>query len=69
MFMQTFRDVDFFIEQGKGSRNKIEKVIGKENYGVVCSASDTHIIPTVIGHVLVSIASSLLFIFLSQKKA
>lgn len=35
-------DVDFFTEYGEGSRYKIEEVIGKGSYGVVCSAFDTH---------------------------
>ncbi|GAB2266438.1 Mitogen-activated protein kinase 16 [Dionaea muscipula] len=36
-------DVDFFTEYGEGNRYKIEEVIGKGSYGVVCSAYDTHI--------------------------
>ncbi|TVU03834.1 hypothetical protein EJB05_50604 [Eragrostis curvula] len=32
----------FFTEYGEGSRYKIEEVIGKGSYGVVCSALDTH---------------------------
>ncbi|XP_060217728.1 mitogen-activated protein kinase 15 isoform X2 [Lycium barbarum] len=36
-------DVDFFTEYGEGSRYKIEEVIGKGSYGVVCSAFDTHL--------------------------
>ncbi|XP_027919222.1 mitogen-activated protein kinase 15-like isoform X1 [Vigna unguiculata] len=34
-------DVDFFTEYGEGSRYRIEEVIGKGSYGVVCSAYDT----------------------------
>ncbi|KAL2339132.1 hypothetical protein Fmac_013578 [Flemingia macrophylla] len=36
-------DLDFFTEYGEGGRYKIEEVIGKGSYGVVCSAYDTHI--------------------------
>ncbi|KAK9289155.1 hypothetical protein L1049_017628 [Liquidambar formosana] len=36
-------DVDFFTEYGEGSRYRIEEVIGKGSYGVVCSAYDTHV--------------------------
>ncbi|KAL9233084.1 hypothetical protein vseg_008122 [Gypsophila vaccaria] len=36
-------EVDFFTEYGEGSRYKIEEVIGKGSYGVVCSAFDTHL--------------------------
>lgn len=34
---------DFFTEYGEGSRYRIEEVIGKGSYGVVCSAYDTHL--------------------------
>ncbi|KAG5560057.1 hypothetical protein RHGRI_003371 [Rhododendron griersonianum] len=36
-------EVDFFTEYGEGSRYKIEEVIGKGSYGVVCSAFDSHL--------------------------
>uniref|UniRef100_A0A1D1YRF0 mitogen-activated protein kinase n=1 Tax=Anthurium amnicola TaxID=1678845 RepID=A0A1D1YRF0_9ARAE len=36
-------EIEFFTEYGEGSRYKIEEVIGKGSYGVVCSALDTHI--------------------------
>ncbi|KAK6117278.1 hypothetical protein DH2020_048980 [Rehmannia glutinosa] len=36
-------EVDFFTEYGEGSRYRIEEVIGKGSYGVVCSAFDTHL--------------------------
>ncbi|XP_052190942.1 mitogen-activated protein kinase 15 isoform X2 [Diospyros lotus] len=36
-------DVNFFTEYGEGSRYRIEEVIGKGSYGVVCSAYDTHL--------------------------
>ncbi|KAM0948598.1 putative mitogen-activated protein kinase CMGC-MAPK family [Dioscorea sansibarensis] len=34
-------ELDFFTEYGEGSRYRIEEVIGKGSYGVVCSAFDT----------------------------
>ncbi|KAL5701672.1 Mitogen-activated protein kinase 16 [Ranunculus cassubicifolius] len=40
--MQTTTEVDFFTEYGEGNRYRIEEVIGKGSYGVVCSAYDTH---------------------------
>ncbi|MCO5611333.1 hypothetical protein L7F22_065585 [Adiantum nelumboides] len=36
------RDVDFFAEYGDATRYKLQEVIGKGSYGVVCSATDTH---------------------------
>ncbi|KAA8548569.1 hypothetical protein F0562_000164 [Nyssa sinensis] len=36
-------ELDFFTEYGEGSRYRIEEVIGKGSYGVVCSAYDTHL--------------------------
>ncbi|KAL5150847.1 Mitogen-activated protein kinase 16 [Glycine soja] len=39
---QSSVEVDFFTEYGEGSRYRIEEVIGKGSYGVVCSAYDTH---------------------------
>ncbi|XP_028058800.1 mitogen-activated protein kinase 15-like isoform X4 [Camellia sinensis] len=36
-------DVDFFTEYGEGGRYRIEEVIGKGSYGVVCSAYDSHL--------------------------
>ncbi|KAL7251918.1 hypothetical protein ACSBR1_013718 [Camellia fascicularis] len=36
-------DVEFFTEYGEGNRYRIEEVIGKGSYGVVCSAYDTHL--------------------------
>nr|CAB3463883.1 unnamed protein product [Digitaria exilis] len=41
-FSYTASEMDFFTEYGEGSRYKIEEVIGKGSYGVVCSALDTH---------------------------
>ncbi|KAK9137134.1 hypothetical protein Sjap_007728 [Stephania japonica] len=35
-------ELDFFTEYGEGNRYRIEEVIGKGSYGVVCSAYDTH---------------------------
>ncbi|KAJ7295271.1 hypothetical protein O6H91_03G001800 [Diphasiastrum complanatum] len=35
-------EADFFTEYGEGNRYKIQEVIGKGSYGVVCSAIDTH---------------------------
>lgn len=40
--MQASAEVDFFTEYGEGNRYRIEEVIGKGSYGVVCSAFDTH---------------------------
>ncbi|KAK2980451.1 hypothetical protein RJ640_028859 [Escallonia rubra] len=36
-------EVDFFTEYGEGNRYRVEEVIGKGSYGVVCSAYDTHL--------------------------
>ncbi|XP_011626702.1 mitogen-activated protein kinase 10 [Amborella trichopoda] len=35
-------EVDFFSEYGDANRYRIQAVIGKGSYGVVCSAIDTH---------------------------
>ncbi|KAG2717570.1 hypothetical protein I3843_03G183100 [Carya illinoinensis] len=35
-------EMDFFSEYGDANRYKIQEVIGKGSYGVVCSAIDTH---------------------------
>eukprot|EP01018_Ginkgo_biloba_P011017 Gb_40535 [translate_table: standard] len=35
-------EVEFFTEYGEANRYKIQEVIGKGSYGVVCSAIDTH---------------------------
>ncbi|KAJ7965092.1 Mitogen-activated protein kinase [Quillaja saponaria] len=35
-------EADFFSEYGDANRYKIQEVIGKGSYGVVCSAIDTH---------------------------
>ncbi|XP_017606827.1 mitogen-activated protein kinase 20 [Gossypium arboreum] len=35
-------EMDFFSEYGDATRFKIQEVIGKGSYGVVCSAIDTH---------------------------
>ncbi|CAM8902996.1 unnamed protein product [Rhodiola kirilowii] len=40
---KTSAEVDFFTEYGEGNRYKVEEVIGKGSYGVVCSAYDTHL--------------------------
>jgi mitogen-activated protein kinase 1/3 len=39
---KTPTEVEFFTEYGEASRYKIQEVIGKGSYGVVCSAIDTH---------------------------
>ncbi|KAL8486319.1 hypothetical protein ACS0TY_022650 [Phlomoides rotata] len=36
-------DIEFFSQYGEGSRYRIEEVVGKGSYGVVCSAYDTHV--------------------------
>lgn len=35
-------EMDFFSEYGDASRYKIQEIVGKGSYGVVCSAIDTH---------------------------
>ena len=40
--MQSSAEVEFFTEYGDSSRYKIQEVIGKGSYGVVCSAIDVH---------------------------
>ena len=40
--LQNSPDMDFFTEYGDANRYKIQEVIGKGSYGVVCSAIDTH---------------------------
>ncbi|XP_062105759.1 mitogen-activated protein kinase 20 isoform X2 [Humulus lupulus] len=40
--VQSSAEVDFFSEYGDANRYKIQEVIGKGSYGVVCSAIDTH---------------------------
>ncbi|KAE9606326.1 putative mitogen-activated protein kinase CMGC-MAPK family [Lupinus albus] len=35
-------EMDFFSEYGDANRYKIQEVVGKGSYGVVCSAIDTH---------------------------
>ncbi|GLJ31660.1 hypothetical protein SUGI_0636140 [Cryptomeria japonica] len=39
---KTAVEADFFTEYGEANRYKIQEVIGKGSYGVVCSAIDTH---------------------------
>lgn len=39
---QSSGEMDFFSDYGDASRYKIQEVIGKGSYGVVCSAIDTH---------------------------
>jgi len=40
--IQSSAEMDFFSEYGDANRYKIQEVIGKGSYGVVCSAIDTH---------------------------
>ena len=40
--MQSSAEAEFFTEYGDASRYKIQEVIGKGSYGVVCSAIDVH---------------------------
>ncbi|KAI9092726.1 hypothetical protein K1719_027523 [Acacia pycnantha] len=39
---QSSTEIEFFSEYGDANRYKIQEVIGKGSYGVVCSAIDTH---------------------------
>ncbi|PPS09410.1 hypothetical protein GOBAR_AA11239 [Gossypium barbadense] len=39
---QSSTEMEFFSEYGDANRYKIQEVIGKGSYGVVCSAIDTH---------------------------
>ncbi|KAF5949154.1 hypothetical protein HYC85_015111 [Camellia sinensis] len=41
-FVENSTEMDFFSEYGDANRYKIQEVIGKGSYGVVCSAIDTH---------------------------
>jgi len=41
-FAQGSSEMDFFSEYGDANRYKIQEVIGKGSYGVVCSAIDQH---------------------------
>jgi mitogen-activated protein kinase 1/3 len=40
--LQSSAEAEFFTEYGDASRYKIQEVIGKGSYGVVCSAIDVH---------------------------
>lgn len=40
--LQNSTEMEFFSEYGDANRYKIQEVIGKGSYGVVCSAIDTH---------------------------
>lgn len=35
-------EIEFFTEYGEANRYKIQEIIGKGSYGIVCSALDTH---------------------------
>ncbi|KAK4741733.1 hypothetical protein SAY87_025321 [Trapa incisa] len=39
---KSSKEMDFFSEYGDANRFRIQEVIGKGSYGVVCSAIDTH---------------------------
>lgn len=40
--LQNSTEMEFFSDYGDANRYKIQEVIGKGSYGVVCSAIDTH---------------------------
>ncbi|OVA06225.1 Protein kinase domain [Macleaya cordata] len=42
LLLQNPTEMDFFTEYGDANRYKIQEVVGKGSYGVVCSAIDTH---------------------------
>lgn len=39
---QSSAEMEFFSDYGDANRYKIQEVVGKGSYGVVCSAIDTH---------------------------
>ena len=42
MLLQGSAESEFFTEYGDANRYKIQEIIGKGSYGIVCSALDTH---------------------------